>query len=79
MREAVIVPRGSDEVVVTLDALEGYASRCLRPEEACGLVRDQPNVFRRAANASPVDDGVVTLTRSILLERSWTVETYADQ
>ena len=79
MREAVVVPRQGVEVVFTLDALEGFTGRRLTPDEACDVVRSQPNVFRRAANAAPVDDGVVTVTQSLLLERSWTVEAYADQ
>lgn len=79
MRDAVIVPRGGDEVVVTLDALEGFANRRLRPDDAVALVIEAANTFRRAANATPADDGVVTLTRNILLERSWTLDAYADQ
>ena len=74
------MPRGPEaEVVVTLDALEGYANRRLSPTEAVSLVVEEANVFRRAANATPADDGTTTLTRSLLLERSWTLDAYADQ
>ena len=78
MRDAIVVPRGTDEVVIPLDALEGFASRRLDPADALSLVAEEAGRLRRAANATPADDGVVTLTKSILLERSWTFDAYQD-
>ena len=76
MREAVIIPRGREEVAVTLDALEAFANRRLGADDAVTLVVEEARIFRRAANAVPADDGVVTLTKKLLLERSWTAEAY---
>ena len=72
------MPFGDGEVVVTLAALEGLANRRLAPGDAVALVRDEANTFRRAANATPADDGTVTLTRLLLLERSWQLAEHAD-
>ena len=80
MREAVVVPSGAGgEVVITLDALEGFANRRLGAADALGLVVAEANVLRRAANATPDDDGTTTLTRALLLERSWTLEAHTDE
>ena len=78
MRESVVVPHGRDEVVIPLDALEGFASRRLGADDALAVVVEEAARLRRAANATPADDGVVTLTKTILLERSWTFDAYQD-
>ena len=76
-RDAVVIA-GRPEVVVTRSALEGWAGRAVRPDDACELVAAEADRFVRAARATPADDGTVTLTARILSSRSWEVEPHAD-
>ena len=77
-REAVVIPAGCDQVVVSLDALESWANRDLTHDEAVDLAVDEKALLATVANTLASHDNVITITRGILNSRSWTVEPYDD-
>jgi len=77
-REAVVMPAGRDQVVITKEALESWANRKLDAEEAVEVAVDDKAVFAAVANTLAAQDGVITITRGVLNSRSWSVEPYND-
>ncbi|MEM1317196.1 MAG: hypothetical protein AAGF29_02895 [Pseudomonadota bacterium] len=77
-RDAVVIPAGPNQVVVSLDALEWLVNRRLTNEEAVEAAIDDQATLRAVANATPAHDNVITITRTILSARNWDVAPYDD-
>ncbi len=77
-RDAVVIPAGRDQVVISLDALESWANRSLEPNEAVEVAIDEKALLAAVANTLAPHDNVITITTGILNSRSWAVEPYDD-
>ncbi len=77
-RDAVVIPAGRDQLVISLDALESWANRSLSPAEAVEVAVDEKAMLRAIANATPAHDNVITITSGIMNARSWSVQPYDD-
>ncbi|MEM8749301.1 MAG: hypothetical protein AAGF28_03305 [Pseudomonadota bacterium] len=77
-RDAVVVPAGANQVVITIEALESWANRSLTPDEALETAIDEKAMFREIANTLAAQDNVITVTSGILNSRSWAVQPYDD-
>ncbi len=73
MRDAVVVPAGANQVVITRDALEAHVNRSLSPDEAVEAAYDEAALLRTVANALGAHDNVITITNSTLNGRDWSV------
>ena len=73
MRDAVVIPAGRDQVVVTRDALEAHVNRSLSHVEALEAAADEMALLRHVANSVGGHDGVITITHSALNGRDWSV------
>lgn len=77
-RGAVVIPSGANQVAVSIEALESWASTRLTPEEAVETAVSEKALLTAVANATPAHDNVITITTGILNGRSWAVEEYDD-
>lgn len=73
-----MIPSGSNQVAVSLEALESWANKRLTPDEAVETAVDEKAMLATIANATPAHDNVITITAGILNSRSWTAEPYDD-
>jgi len=71
MRQSVVIEAGRARVVVSLEALEDYFNRELAPDDAVIGAIEAGATIRLAANATPADDGLITITSRILNGRLW--------
>lgn len=77
-RGAVMIPAGANQVAVSLEALESWASRKLSPEEAVETAVGEKAMLSAVANATPAHDNIITITAGILNGRSWDADPYDD-
>ncbi|MDD9910277.1 MAG: hypothetical protein OXR62_11355 [Ahrensia sp.] len=78
LREAVTVPAGPDLVVITQSAITNWAQVGGDPDEAVEAVVEHKAAFAAMANTISAQDGIITVTQSVVDSRSWSVEPYSD-
>lgn len=77
-RDAVVIPTGTNQLVVSLGALEAWMNCRLTPDEAVEAAVDEGAMLRAIANTLAPQDNVITITAGIMNSRDWHVEHYAE-